>query len=308
MSNENQLILGSIIGLKKEFEEQYIILHKHTFPGVLDRIHRSNISDYSIFLHNGVLFSHMVYSGRNLDADMKSMGTDATTREWWKLTDLMQQPLENRKENEWWTAIRLWYSNETPVQESEKTIRHAYVFPAPSDMQETAPDDHFGDIDFWGTTYGLKTLRIFKGNNNVYVYLETLESSDYSFLLEIIARILKTDAAGHVMTEVFHTEYKNSAPAKVKKVFVTGCFDLLHSGHIAFLQEASTYGDLYVSIGADENVFHLKGRYPVNTQNERKYMIDSLACVKKCIVNSGWGYIDFEKELRDVMPDVLVVN
>jgi cytidyltransferase-like protein len=294
--------------LKKEFEEQYITLHKHTFPGVLDRIHRSNISDYSIFHHNGVLFSHMVYSGRNLDADLKAMGTDTTTREWWKLTDLMQQPLEKRKENEWWAAISLWYSNETPVKAGEKIIRNAYVFPAPNELQETVTDDHFGDIDFWGTTYGLKTLRIFKGINDVYIYLETLESSDHSYLLEIIARILKSDAAAFAMTEVFHTEHKNSAPVKSKKVFVTGCFDLLHSGHIAFLQEASTYGDLYVSIGADENVFHLKGRYPVNTQNERKYMIDSLACVKKCIINSGWGYIDFEKELRDVMPDVFVVN
>ena len=83
---------------------------------------------------------------------------------------------------------------------------------------------------------------------------------------------------------------------------------MLHSGHIAFMQEAATYGDLYVSIGADENVHHLKGRYPVNTQDERKYMIDSLACVKKCMVNTGWGIIDFEKELVEVKPDIFIVN
>ena len=60
MSNGHQLVSGSIIGLKPEFEGQYIALHKHTFPGVLERIHKSNISDYSIFLLNGILFSHII--------------------------------------------------------------------------------------------------------------------------------------------------------------------------------------------------------------------------------------------------------
>ncbi len=309
LSRNNRLILGSIIGLKKESEEQYIALHNHTFPEVLDRIHQSNISDYSIFLNDGILFSHMVYSGINYESDMKAMGTDKSTQEWWKLTDVMQQPLDYRKDNEWWAGIKLWYSHELPNHKGEEVLRFAYKFPASAYIEETVPKDHFGDIDFWGTTYGLKTLRIFKGNHDIYIYLETLQSTDNSFLLDIIARVLKTDAAAVPMTEVFHTEKNHSIQSKSnKKVFVTGCFDMLHSGHIAFLKEAATYGDLYVSIGADENVNHLKGRYPVNTQDERKYMIDALACVKKCIVNSGWGYIDFENELQEIMPDVFVVN
>ena len=36
-----------------------------------------------------------------------------------------------------------------------------------------------------------------------------------------------------------------------KKVFVSGCYDMLHSGHVAFFKEASTHGDLYVGIGSD---------------------------------------------------------
>lgn len=93
-----------------------------------------------------------------------------------------------------------------------------------------------------------------------------------------------------------------------KKVFVTGCFDMLHSGHVAFLKEASSYGDLYVGIGSDANVYNLKGRYPVNTQDERKYMIEALSCVKECYINSGWDIIDFENELQLVKPDIFVVN
>ncbi len=93
-----------------------------------------------------------------------------------------------------------------------------------------------------------------------------------------------------------------------KKVLVSGCFDLLHSGHIAFLKSASTYGDLYVCIGSDKTVYDLKGRYPVITQDERKYMIESLACVKECKINKGSGLLDFLSELAEIQPSVFVVN
>ncbi|HVO73803.1 MAG TPA: adenylyltransferase/cytidyltransferase family protein [Ignavibacteriaceae bacterium] len=93
-----------------------------------------------------------------------------------------------------------------------------------------------------------------------------------------------------------------------KKVFVTGCFDMLHSGHIAFLKEAAGYGDVYVGLGSDANVYDLKGRYPVNSQAERKYMLEALSCVKECLINSGWGIMDFENELKLVKPDFFIVN
>jgi cytidyltransferase-like protein len=95
---------------------------------------------------------------------------------------------------------------------------------------------------------------------------------------------------------------------KTRKVFVTGCFDLLHSGHVAFLAEAAQHGDLIVGIGSDENVKNLKGRYPVYTQQERQYLLESLSCVRKCIVNRGWGILDFTEELETERPDILFVN
>ena len=42
-----------------------------------------------------------------------------------------------------------------------------------------------------------------------------------------------------------------------KKVFVSGCYDLLHSGHVEFFQQASRYGDLYVGIGSDATYLEL---------------------------------------------------
>ncbi len=96
--------------------------------------------------------------------------------------------------------------------------------------------------------------------------------------------------------------------SRSKRVFVTGCFDLLHSGHIAFLKEASRHGELTVGIGSDETVKNLKGRYPVYSEQERKYMLESLRCVKQCTINSGSGILDFLDDLDSIRPDILFVN
>ncbi|MBK7432987.1 MAG: adenylyltransferase/cytidyltransferase family protein [Chitinophagaceae bacterium] len=93
-----------------------------------------------------------------------------------------------------------------------------------------------------------------------------------------------------------------------KKILVSGCFDMLHSGHVAFLTEAAAMGDLYVCIGSDETVKNLKGRYPVNTQEERKYMLEAMAAVHECRINTGSGILDFLQELNEIRPDILVVN
>ncbi len=97
--------VGSLIKLKPEYEERYIILHKYTFPGVLIRINKSNIRNYSIFLRDGILFSYYEYMGDDYDGDMAKIGKDPVTQDWWKLTDPMQEPLETRKEGEWWASM-----------------------------------------------------------------------------------------------------------------------------------------------------------------------------------------------------------
>lgn len=65
------------------------------------------------------------------------------------------------------------------------------------------------------------------------------------------------------------------------RVFVSGCFDMLHSGHIEFLQRAAAQGDdLYVALGSDRTVFELKGTPPVNHEQERCFMVQSVGCVQ----------------------------
>lgn len=309
MKSENAQSFGSIIGLKPEYEERYIALHRHTFPEVLERIRRSNISDYSIFLLNGILFGHLIYTGEDYEADMEAIGTNTATQEWWKLTDPMQQPLEYRKKNEWWAELEPWFISGNKFQGKSKPYRFAYYLPLSSVIIERLSGGFAKSTDFLEAYQDLHCLKIFKGIDCLYLYMETFQPVEMPSLLQALCRELDTNVLPQAMAEVFHTGQKTTESVlEKKKVFVTGCFDLLHSGHIAFLQEAATFGDVYVSIGSDANVHHLKGRYPVNTQEERKYMLDALTCVKACLVNSGWGFIDFEKELRDTLPDFFVVN
>jgi cytidyltransferase-like protein len=94
----------------------------------------------------------------------------------------------------------------------------------------------------------------------------------------------------------------------VKKVFVSGCYDMLHSGHVAFFQEAASHGDLYVGLGSDKTVYELKDRKPFNNEQERLYMIKALKYVKDAWINSGNGFIDFLPELRELRPDIFFVN
>ena len=93
-----------------------------------------------------------------------------------------------------------------------------------------------------------------------------------------------------------------------KTVMVSGCFDLLHSGHVAFFEAASAYGDLYVALGSDKTVFDLKGRLPINSEQERLFMVKAVRCVKDAFVSRGSGLLDFVDEFKALRPDRFVVN
>ncbi len=81
-------------------------------------------------------------------------------------------------------------------------------------------------------------------------------------------------------------------------------FDLLHSGHIRFIENAAKYGDVYVAIGSDRTVAELKGRPPVTSETERQYMLESVKHVKQCVISRGRGLMDFVDELLEIKPDI----
>jgi cytidyltransferase-like protein len=77
--------------------------------------------------------------------------------------------------------------------------------------------------------------------------------------------------------------------SKRRKVFVSGCFDMLHSGHVTFLKEASQFGEIYLGLDSDKTLKELKGRDPVNSEEERLYMLNALPCVHCVKVNMDLG-------------------
>lgn len=92
------------------------------------------------------------------------------------------------------------------------------------------------------------------------------------------------------------------------RVFVSGCYDMLHSGHVAFFREAAQYGDLYVGIGSDATIRELKGRKTIYAEAERLYMVKSIRYVTDACINAGSGMMDFVESVDYFRPDIFVVN
>lgn len=97
-------------------------------------------------------------------------------------------------------------------------------------------------------------------------------------------------------------------PPPPRKVLVSGCFDLLHSGHIEFFKEAAALGELHVRLGSDANIRALKDHAPMYSDAERLFMVRSIACVHDAALSAGTGRFDFVEDARRLKPDVYFVN
>ena len=90
-----------------------------------------------------------------------------------------------------------------------------------------------------------------------------------------------------------------------KIVFTNGCFDILHIGHVSYLQKAKKLGDiLIVGVNSDESVKRLKGESrPINSEFDRAYLLASLECVDYVVIfKEDTPY----KLIKRVTPDILV--
>jgi rfaE bifunctional protein nucleotidyltransferase chain/domain len=88
-------------------------------------------------------------------------------------------------------------------------------------------------------------------------------------------------------------------------VFTNGCFDILHAGHVQYLNKAKALGDvLVVAINSDASVRKIKGdKRPINTQEDRAYILKNLKAVDAVLL--------FEDDtplsvIETLLPDVLV--
>ena len=104
--------------------------------------------------------------------------------------------------------------------------------------------------------------------------------------------------------EAFRT-FRDSLPDHTRLVFTNGCFDLLHVGHVACLQEASRQGDvLIVALNSDTSIRRLKGpTRPVIHEHNRAAMLSALDCVDYVVTFDADTPLEL---LRTLKPDVLV--
>jgi L-rhamnose mutarotase len=94
--------VASVIRLRPEKETEYRELHEDVWPSVLATLRAANVTNYSVFLRDGLLFSYLEYTGDDYAADMARIAADPETRLWWALTDPCQQRLDTAAEGEWW--------------------------------------------------------------------------------------------------------------------------------------------------------------------------------------------------------------
>ncbi len=102
---------GSVIGLKPEKEQYYRELHANAWPTVIERIRKSNIRNYSIYITEiegkKYLFSYFEYVGEDFEADMEQIANDPETQRWWRETDPCQRQLPNRQSGANWSDMEM---------------------------------------------------------------------------------------------------------------------------------------------------------------------------------------------------------
>jgi D-beta-D-heptose 7-phosphate kinase/D-beta-D-heptose 1-phosphate adenosyltransferase len=94
----------------------------------------------------------------------------------------------------------------------------------------------------------------------------------------------------------------------MKKVWMNGCFDVLHHAHFKMIEFASTFGELVViGIDSDKRVKELKGDdRPFHSEDERKYNLERIKGVSKVIIFDS--EIMLEEAIKRYQPDIFVIG
>lgn len=97
---------------------------------------------------------------------------------------------------------------------------------------------------------------------------------------------------------------------KGKLVVASGVFDLLHYGHVKYLEEAKKIGGedakLIVIVARDSTVRRLKGKNPIISEDQRRALVEALKPVDIALL--GYEDLSFEKAIEKVMPDIIAVG
>jgi cytidyltransferase-like protein len=96
----------------------------------------------------------------------------------------------------------------------------------------------------------------------------------------------------------------------MKKVFVSGCYDILHAGHLQFFEEARAMGDyLIVSFASAEVLWHHKRRKPSIPDDHKRALLQGLRMIDEVIITEGHEEgLDFKEEFLRICPHFLIVT
>ena len=125
-------------------------------------------------------------------------------------------------------------------------------------------------------------------------------------IIEYNSNLKKYSSSGRIKTQTEIIEITKNLKAKDKKiVFTNGCFDLIHSGHIQYLEEAKSLGDiLIIGLNSDNSVKKIKGKgRPINTHEDRALILAALDVVDYVVIFSEENPY---KLIEAIRPSILV--
>ena len=125
-------------------------------------------------------------------------------------------------------------------------------------------------------------------------------------IIEYESSLNKSLSNEHIKTKERIIEIARELKARGKKIiFTNGCFDILHTGHIRYLEQSKQYGDvLILGLNSDKSVNTLKGKNrPINSENDRAYLLASIGVVDYVVI--------FDEEtpyelIKLIKPNILV--
>jgi len=118
------------------------------------------------------------------------------------------------------------------------------------------------------------------------------------------------------MKKIYNLEQAIKLTKKIRQeekkiVLVGGCFDILHLGHIQFLEGAKKYGDhLMLLLESDTTVKQLKGaERPIHTQKDRAKLLSALSAVDSvCLLPSFLHHTDYDKLVLQLKPAIIATT
>ena len=93
---------GQVLRIREGAADLYISLHADPWPEVNAAIKKANITSYSIYEQDGLLFAYLEYSGNDFETDMEVMAANPKVQEWWALNDPCLERLDGT------TGTQLW--------------------------------------------------------------------------------------------------------------------------------------------------------------------------------------------------------